>query len=318
MWHRLKLLLVVVLVGSASSEEAPSSPRALPEPRTVTYCELAKDPAAFNHELIRITGFVTHGFEDFQLAEPVCPPLAHEFSLWLMYGGKVESGTIYCCPGEGDERTRRKTLRIEGIEVPLATDAVFRRFRALLKKEPDTTVRATLVGYFFSGTKQDFGEGPWWGGAGHLGCCSLLAIQRVEAFEPHARNDVDYTAEAGYYEEAGCSWHEMAHKRLVSITSGDDAGPAIEEQKLADSGERPWAFVDPDRVALESLQSLYRGEKPVLKRVRQSPVRQVYHWQRWEKASVVVVVTRPYWLSFYANSNSVAWVSTTIKESQCY
>ena len=32
---------------------------------------------------------------------------------------------------------------------------------------------------------------------------------------------------------------------------------------------------------------------------------------------MVVVVTRPYWLSFYAASDSVAWVSTMIKEAEC-
>ncbi|MDP9339082.1 MAG: hypothetical protein M3P45_09460, partial [Acidobacteriota bacterium] len=37
------------------------------EPLSVTYCDLAKDPKIYNHALVRLTAFVTHGFEDFSL-----------------------------------------------------------------------------------------------------------------------------------------------------------------------------------------------------------------------------------------------------------
>ena len=33
------------------------------------------------------------------------------------------------------------------------------------------------------------------------------------------------------------------------------------------------------------------------------------------KNQVIIVATRPYWLSFYAASGSVVWVSTMIKEA---
>jgi hypothetical protein len=75
------------------------------EPSQVTYCELSKDPAAYHHQLVRLTAFVTHGFEDFQIGEPECP--AQGFSIWLMYGGKAESNTAYCRPGEAGRETGR-------------------------------------------------------------------------------------------------------------------------------------------------------------------------------------------------------------------
>ena len=43
----------------------------------------------------------------------------------------------------------------------------------------DVVVRATLLGRYFSGSQQHSAAGDFWGGYGHLGCCSLLAIQRV-------------------------------------------------------------------------------------------------------------------------------------------
>lgn len=314
---RVLLVLAMAVIRLPAQESTPSS-SALPEPQTVAYCDLAKDPAAYNHKLVRIPGFVTYGFEDFELSEPDCLPMPHKFSLWLMYGGKAESGTMYCCPGEGAAETRTKDLRVEGIPVPLLEDATLQRFRELLKKERNTTVRATLVGYFFSGTKQDFGSGPWWGGAGHLGCCSLLGIQRVETFEPHRRADVDYTADGGWYEEEGCKSYALEWKKHVSVHSAEGhAKFSITEQRLADWGARPWAFTDPQRVAFESTKLLYAFENPVLKKVRESAVRKVYRWKRSEKTYVIVVVTRPYWLSFYADSDSVVWVSTMIKEAQC-
>lgn len=87
------------------------------------------------------------------------------------------------------------------------------------------------------------------------------------------------------------------------------------EQEKADHAES-WAFADPQRVAIESLKLQYPGQLPVLHNVKKTPARQLFRW--WsENKSVVVVVTRPYWLSFYAATDSVAWVTTMIKEAGC-
>jgi hypothetical protein len=163
----------------------------VPEPLQVTYCELSKDPAAYNHELVRLTAFVTHGFEDFQIAEPDCP--TQGFSMWLMYGGKAESNTMYCCPGEAGRESRSESLSVEAVKVPLLDDQTYKQFAGLLKKESDTTVRATVVGRFFSGDKVSTGTSTRWRGFGHMGCCSLLVIQQVESAEPHTIGDLDYS-----------------------------------------------------------------------------------------------------------------------------
>ena len=105
-----------------------------------------------------------------------------------MYGGDLESGTIYCCPGEGRKDAKKGNLEVEGIQVPLSKDSVLRQFLTMLKKKSPTKVRATLVGVFFSGEKREYKGHTYWEGYGHMGCCSLLAIQRVQSVEPFANS----------------------------------------------------------------------------------------------------------------------------------
>lgn len=314
---KLLLALFVSACPLFAQTAQSSSPGLTQEPRNVPFCELAKDPAAYNHELIRLTAFVTSGFEDFSLAEPNCSTPAYRFALWVMYGGKAQSGTVYCCPGEGGNATRSASLTVDGVEVPLINDLVFQQFTDLLKKEQDTTVRVTVVGRFFSGEKQTFNGKTWWGGYGHLGCCSLVAIQQIEKFEPHSRSDVDYSAEAGWNEKDGCNSSGGRWLRHVSLTFSEGAAEqVIAEQALADNGERAWAFADPQRVAVESLKPFYKDRVPLLRVVKKTTVRHVFKWRDGKK-SIIVVVTRPYWLSFHSKTGSVAWASTMIKESFC-
>ncbi len=310
---KLVMRALVILLFSTVPMFARSD--ASQEPRNVTYCEVSKDPVAYNHQVLRLTGFVTHGFEDFEISEPDCP--TQGFSIWLMYGGKAESGTVYCCPGESGRDTRSKALTIDGVGVPLEDDQVFQQFRRLLQQERDTTVRGTFVGTFFSGNKVSRNELTYWSGYGHLGCCSLLVLQRIEAFEPHDRTDLDYTAESGWYEDEGCKWGSEKNLKSVLVNHWrDESRKAIADQKEAERS-RPWAFTDPQRVAIESLKTLYPNEPPVLRKVTSTAARNVYRWRKGKRA-VVVVVTRPYWLSHYSASQSVAWTTTMIKEAQCH
>ncbi|MGO9649431.1 MAG: hypothetical protein ACLPOO_15415 [Terriglobales bacterium] len=310
-------LIFALLIGTFplfAQTQKPSAD-AIPQPREVTYCELSREPAAHNHELVRLTAFVTHGFEDFHIADPTCHTLG--FSVWVMYGGKAQSGTAYCCPGETGDKTRSEPLTVEGVQIPLVDDSVFGQFTNLLAKEPDTTARVTVVGRFFSGEKRTINGATSWGGAGHMGCCSLFVIQRVESFEQHTRNDLDYTSEAGWYEKEGCKYGQLQYRRHVSLQYMDGVGEqVIAEQKKADSGEAAWAFTDPQRVAADSLKPFFPGQVPVLRSVKKTPARQVFRWKNGNN-QVVVVVTRPYWLSFYAASHPVVWVSTMIKEAGC-
>jgi len=86
------------------------------EPVKVTVCQLKADPAAYNHKLVEVEGFVSHDFEDFSFFDPTCPPTAED--IWLEYGGTEKSDTTYCC-GPTAGTARPKELTVEGIAVPL-------------------------------------------------------------------------------------------------------------------------------------------------------------------------------------------------------
>ncbi|HEY7097335.1 MAG TPA: hypothetical protein VH437_11465 [Terriglobales bacterium] len=194
---------------------------------------------------------------------------------------------------------------------------IFKRFTDLLAKEEDTTVRLTAIGRFFSGEKQTLKGQTQWRGFGHMGCCSLFVIQRVESFEPHTRSDLDFTSEAGWYENEGCKDASVRYQRHISISYPDAAvEQVIADQRKADNGEAAWAFSDPQWVAIDSLKQYYPNQVPLLRRVKNTAARHVFRWKNG-KNQIVVVVTRPYWLSFYSASHSVVWVSTTIKEAGC-
>ena len=258
----LRRFCIFVLAASPLAAQPAQSPSADPgqEPSSVSLCNIAKDPGTFNREMVRVTAFVSHAFEDFTLADPSCGGTSHDFHVWLMYGGQTQSNTIYCCPGEGGAGSRSKPLSVEDISIPLVSDTTLGEFTDLLKKERDTTVRATLVGRFFAGKEETIRGSTYWRGYGHMGCCSLLAIQRVESFDPHARTDLDYTADAGWYEPTGGCSTGFRWLRHISDSFGDEIQQTIAEQRLADRGERAWAFDDPMRVAVESLK-LAPGQK---------------------------------------------------------
>jgi hypothetical protein len=282
------------------------------EPIKISLCQLKSDPAAFNHKLVELTGFISHGFEDFTLGDPQCPSWP---GIWLEYGGTAASGTMYCC-GVTANRSRPKPLVVEKITIPLVDDERFREFDKLLQRRPDSVVHATILGRFFAGQQMKYPKGTFWGGYGHMGCCSLLAIQQVVSVDPQDRADLDYGASADQpdIDKEGCGY-----KFLTPLES---SGDLIEAQRKADLGEREWAFSDPQRVAADALARLLNiDEKSIteLRETRRAQGRFVYQWRPKAKgASYMVVISRPYLLSFYAKDpKKVAWAVIAAYESSC-
>jgi hypothetical protein len=173
-WRLLVLLGALALVPqlSAAAEE-----RAEP----ADLCAVLNDPIRYQHKLIRVTGLVSRGFEDFSLSNSACK---EQFGLWLEYGGPKPSETVYCCVGEESSQPNgRDPLRVEGIETSLRTDATFKRFDKNTKQlKRGRHVKATAVGRLFAaGTyTSDTGEEVSVG-YGHFGMFSLLVIQEVIA-----------------------------------------------------------------------------------------------------------------------------------------
>jgi hypothetical protein len=188
---RIELIFSAILIGGCSVSMRQGGQKPSLKPEKVTSCQLASNPDVYNHKLVEVTGFLSHGFENFTLFDPSC---SAQTSIWLEYGGTVTSGTVYCCPGSGDRRSRPKQLRVDNIPIPLVVDKRFRELDRLVQREPDSVVHATIVGRFFSGQQMVAGRRDFYGGYGHLGCCSLLAIQQVISVDPQRREDPDYGA----------------------------------------------------------------------------------------------------------------------------
>jgi hypothetical protein len=168
-------ILIVVSFWFASQGQAEIVRESPPTGEKVSICALQADPAAYNHKVIEVRGVVSHGFEDFTLSDPRCQ---RRSGIWLEYGGRVNSETVYCC---GVKAPREAALVVEGIATQLIEDALFRRFDGRVRTGGDVSFRAHLIGRFFAGLKQHTPKGDFWGGYGHFGCCSLLVIQQVLA-----------------------------------------------------------------------------------------------------------------------------------------
>ena len=301
------LASVVMFAGVATCED---------QRLTVTVCQLKGDPAAYNHKLVEVTGFVSHAFEDFTLFDPTCSSWP---GVWLEYGGKAKSGTMYCC-GVSADRHRPKELKVEDISIPLTDDEPFRKFDKLIQPPfrsgiHGSIVHATLVGRFFSGRRIKYPKGSSWGGYGHMGCCTLLAIQEVKLLDTQNRDDLDYGA--GFDQpdigKVGCGYR--------FLTPIDATTDSIKAQQEADRGQRDWVFDDPQRVASEAITRFANaeGSSVALKETRKAQGRYVYEWKPADKPETyMVVVSRPYLLAFYAHDpKRVTWVVAAAYVSSC-
>ena len=165
------------------------------QPMAVTPCELRNDPGRYDHQLVEVTGMASHAFEEFDFSSGRCadqPGMSG--GLWLEYGGKRQSRTVYCCVDSmGPDRD--EDLVVDGLPSELVDDAVFERFDRLLHRRNENAVFATIVGRFFAGAESAQNGYRSWGGYGHLGCCSLLLVEQVlwvkpAKYDPYSKDPV--------------------------------------------------------------------------------------------------------------------------------
>ena len=282
------------------------------EPIDAAVCQVKANPPAYNHKLVRLTGFVSHDFEDFTFFDPSCPESPW---VWLEYGGTTGSGTVYCCPGAPD-RKRRNKMVVEGISIPLIVDKQFREFDKAIQPpfrsgNHGAIIHATLVGRYFAGQQSDLWKDKRWTGFGHMGCCTLLAIQQVEQADTENRTELDYGASADQPSCGGRDLLPMEHSAML-----------LQWQHDAENGDREWAFDHPEKVALEALTRLAKVDfsSPVhMKLSRQAQGRRVYNARVGrDPARYVIVVSRPYWLSFYSSDpKRIAWMPIAVYQLSC-
>ena len=149
----------------------------------VTLCALRKNPERWDHKLIRVTAYVTHGYEESEIVDPACGDSRDGSEVWMEYGGQIGSGTMYF--GSASPRHREKDLVVEAVSLPLLNDAKFKTLDGMLQSMPHSqgvvVVAATVEGGFFSGKAHKQGESQTFGGFGHFGCCSLFVIEKVDS-----------------------------------------------------------------------------------------------------------------------------------------
>ena len=157
-------------------------------PIDVSPCDLVKDSAKYNRELVRVRGKISIAFEDFSLQTHDCGK--NLTGIWLAYGG--DEPTPITSTANDRERRPGSVFNVDGIPVPLTRNADLelftRRTGAVRLAGPDKLceysecrlyeVSATLIGIFFAAPP----DSPV-SGYGHLGCCHLLAIEKVSQVE---------------------------------------------------------------------------------------------------------------------------------------
>jgi hypothetical protein len=168
----ISLLFVATVRGFAQST-----------PQIGSACDARKDPAAFDKKVVKLSGVISLSFEDFSFTSKDCgdAPTA----IWLIFGGDVATPTDSTV--NDTSRKPGVDLEIGGTRYPIVKDANFRRFMALLTAatrdgKPVYQLTATLTGTFLAGEKSKRGDDgrTYFRGYGHLGCCSMLIISKVE------------------------------------------------------------------------------------------------------------------------------------------
>ena len=158
-------------------------------PIKTTLCEIKAHPERFQHKLVQFEAVASHGFEDSMVEDAACPWGKNgNPGVWMDFGGTLTTGTKYCC-GDTTKPRRFASLRVDGIQVPLVQDDVFRHFDKVLHTAPkpgqSVTVDATMQGRIFARqTRLGSNTPEYWRGYGHMGCCMLFVVTQVVSVGP--------------------------------------------------------------------------------------------------------------------------------------
>jgi len=183
----IAVLAGILAVGLGPAQSGAPHPEM---PLRVSLCDIRAHPEKFLHKLVEFTATASHGFEDSMVEDSRCSWPEHGAGVWMEYGGKRSTATMYCC-GFSPKPDRKGSLIVDGVPLDLVDDDTFREFDKRLhpkhaKQRLSDTVAATLRGRIFAryegiaGTQQN----PEWRGYGHMGCCILFVITQVVSVEP--------------------------------------------------------------------------------------------------------------------------------------
>jgi hypothetical protein len=292
-------------------------------------CEVARNPPVFDGKILRLHAYLSRGFEDSTLHDAACPEEA------LTNMGDPTGWPTEIWAEFADQMDYRK---VKGF-APIANDERLRQFRSLLlqRSRAHEMTAATMVGTFYAGTAIDIKGRPAtrFRGYGHMGCCSLFVISRIEAVETRYPNDLNYASvnwSIGMPE--GCYSEQML---------GLPTNRTIRSwQKDADDGRDYWHY-DPRQTAENQLRMVRSGSRAAgrtelispkksrlkppgdqpptetLTEMASTPNLKRYEWEESDRITrFVIVVSRPYWLAEIAASpDKVVWAPVGTSVLQC-
>lgn len=178
-----RVVILFALMSAAIPAYCQSAPT--DAPIKTTLCEIKAHPESFQHKIVEFRASASHGFEDSMVEDAACPwPRNGNPGVWMEFGGNRSTDTMYCC-GFSPKPDRAATLKIDGIEIPLVDDDLFKSFNSELhsakpQSNESIAVDATLQGLIFARrVKLDNRHPEHWAGYGHMGCCMLFVVTRV-------------------------------------------------------------------------------------------------------------------------------------------
>jgi hypothetical protein len=299
-----------------------SLPAVAQSAKPISACELAAHRKDFDQKEVLVEGFIFHGFEEFNLSDFEC--LGFGPRIWLEYGGRERSPTMYCC-GNSPNGKSAVDLNVEGIAVPLKDDEKFRQLNALMQLQTRSAMaRVTLRGRFFAGHNRLLlmKDGEKYGmGYGHMGCCSLFVIEQVVDVGAQADGDIDYRAEGDTGETKNSSKCGTSGIGFLYLSTDVFKG-WVAQQKEAEEKNDVAAFNDPVAAAFAAYRAAKHtepGNDEAPKTIFTPKAGAVVEWRDAKSKSYVRVdMGRPYLLTFSARDpEKIVWVAQTMQTSRC-
>jgi hypothetical protein len=302
----------------------------------VTVCQILAFPQDFDQKQLRIDAYLSREFESARLVDRSCPDEAYvnelktdpqPHTIWWEFANEVEH---------------------EGVKgyLPLVENGSLQQLAELMNQRIDQMPRATLIGTFYAAeppTQPEPNKIHFPRGYGHMGCCHLFVVSRVEWVETSYAANLDYSAEWSArlpkdcysFEDAGIPSNDVLRawqKEAISETNDWRNDPLKVAQKqllalrtgpLGESHamyyERGLSSSDPDSPPPPITPADPRPEETLLETETRA-FRKTYEFIASDRKSrTIILIARPYWLEALASSaEKVIWVPVASAEVQCF
>ena len=329
--------LLIGLAGISLSAVAQDVPLEAEGPVTdTTVCRLRSSPVEFDHKQIRVSAYLSFGFEEAGMHDPSCPENSSAIG---QISNRDERGFWVEFANEAKH---------EGVEgfLPLVEDAKLQQYKEVSNQRGDQMHRAVLIGAFYAAKpledSEPGGEISFALGYGHMSCCHLFVVSQVESVETKYSADLDYSPHWSTSDPRWCyshetygipsvadirSWQQAANNgadlwRLDALRVAEEQLEALRLGRFKDSGWLNWETDIPEdpKEARYFLAPPDARPTETLLEARSQPFRKEYEFIASDRKSrLIIVVARPYWLEELAGSaTQVIWAPVAAARISCF